>query len=83
VRRHDPPTLLGPQPSLALSSSPCGALKFGVGGGEIPPIGGDDGLHEIPSQIDSRASGAKSGDFVMAVEILGRPVAQRMRALPE
>src|SRR5262249_4769109 len=85
MRRDDPPAVIGPEPHLALPAGrrPSYALEFGVGGGEVLPIGGDHRLYQIAGQVDGRAPGAKSGDLVIAVEILGRAVAERVPALPE
>ena len=83
MRRHDPPALVGPHPDLALSSGPRRTLEFGVGGGEVPPVSGDDGLHEIAGQIGGRAAGAESGDLIIAVKVFGRSVAQGVRAPPK
>src|ERR1700730_12907653 len=85
MSRCDPPALVGPYPSLTLPSGrrrAC-ALEFDVRRGEVPPVGGDHRLYKIAGQIGGWPAAAKGGDLVGAIEILGRAVAQGVRALPE
>src|SRR6266851_6014482 len=85
MRSDDPPALGHSHPGLALPSDSrfTYALELNIRGREIPPEGGNCSVSHHALEIGWRTSRAKRLDRIVAVQIFGGAIAQRMRAFPE
>ena len=79
----DAPTVWGAHPGLGLAALLAGAQEFGVGGGEVRAVGGDDGVLEGAGEVEGRSPLAELGDRPIAIEIFGGSIANSVGAIPK
>src|SRR6266478_3440385 len=83
--RSDPPACFGAQPHMTLPANTAGTIapKLRIGGGEIAPIADDQGVLQLPLQVDRRTGVAEGGDRLVSVQILADAESQCVCAVPE
>lgn len=81
----DLPAFGSANPSLALPSSfaRCLALKLSICRGEVAPVGRDGGVAEAAIESEGGTVAAKLSDRIVAIQIFGCAVADRVGTLPE